>query len=73
MTKINQHNILHVAMDNDPHAGVLSTEATACVHEAMRDCSKLVMERVLKNLSTGVKYEKSDIEKVIKLTLKELE
>ena len=48
MTKINLHNILHVAMDNDPHAGGLSTEVTACVHEAMRDCSKLVMERVEK-------------------------
>jgi hypothetical protein len=73
MTKINLHNILQVSLDKDPNVGVLSTEASDCIHEAMRDCSKVVMERVLKNLSTGVKYEKADIEKVIKLTLKELE
>lgn len=73
MTKINLSNILSASFEKNNNSDITSVETTLCIHEAMRDCSRIVMERVLKNLSTGVKYEKSDIEKVIKLTLKELE
>lgn len=76
MTKINLTNVYISAMEK--HKITHFREETGedieeCVKTAMRDCSKITLERVLKNLSTGVKYEKTDVEKVIKLTLKELE
>lgn len=76
MTKISMSNILDVKFEEfnidelDPECGIKMEE---CVHSAMREACKVSLGRALQNFSTGVKYDKSDIEKVIKLTLKELE
>lgn len=77
MTIISTNRILKAIFEEDDikkeDISNISSAAEESICNAMRECSKVVLERVLKNLSTGIKYEKSDVEKVIKLTLKELE